>query len=142
MPNWTDDDGKSWFGIRQCSSCFKEFKTGGLIPAHRCANKKAVKEIHYFDEFLSENRLVPLKGKELKEFEEKEKWLTERKKRAKKNSGIKISISRVSNKEIAGVLYETLKNYLETAVHGKVRLSIKEAELVVKLIEKIGEKTT
>lgn len=112
MPNWTDENGKSWFGIRQCNSCFKEFKTGGLIPAHRCTNKKVVKEIHYFDEFLSENRLVLLKGKELKEFEEKEKRLTEKRKCAKKNSGIKIKVDGVTNKEIAGILLRATDSQL------------------------------
>lgn len=38
MPNWTDDEGFSWFGKLQCKRCLRVFDADkeGEVPTHAC----------------------------------------------------------------------------------------------------------
>lgn len=38
MPNWTDDEGRNWFGKLECKRCLQIFEAGpdGEIPVHDC----------------------------------------------------------------------------------------------------------
>ena len=38
MPNWTDDEGFSWFGVLECKRCLNRFKAdeNNEVPVHDC----------------------------------------------------------------------------------------------------------
>lgn len=37
MPNWTDDEGTSWFSLLECKRCLKNFTAvDGEVPVHLC----------------------------------------------------------------------------------------------------------
>lgn len=37
MPNWTDDEGRSWFNKLECKRCLGSYEAiNGEIPKHQC----------------------------------------------------------------------------------------------------------
>jgi hypothetical protein len=43
MPNWSDDEGRSYFGKIECKRCLQDFeydKKTGEVPVHKCVDGK------------------------------------------------------------------------------------------------------
>jgi len=64
MPNWTDENGYSWFNKLECKRCLDRFDTDerGEIPEHDCLDgrwkSESVFPEHHMPVFVSSFKLI------------------------------------------------------------------------------------
>ena len=70
MPNWTDEDGKNWYGKLECKRCLNVFEhVNGEVPIHKCIDgyykSEYVNGVHHYPVPVSKKELLQIlkKGK-------------------------------------------------------------------------------
>jgi hypothetical protein len=72
MPNWTDDEGTSWFGKIECKRCLQMLdQEKGEVPVHLCLGGKYytsdyVDGVHYYPIPATDEQILALQTKRKK----------------------------------------------------------------------------